>query len=398
MSKKKYLLPIFMIVAVDVLGLTIVIPLLPFYAQKFGASASQVGYLISTYAVFQLLAGPFLGSLSDRFGRRPILLISQIGTFIGFLVLARANALWVVFLARIIDGSTAGNISVAQAYLADVTEAKDRAKGFALIGISFGLGFFIGPWISGELAQYGYTYPIFAAAFLSFLSILGTFFLLPEPPTHAVMEGEAKLSVSRWSQYRTHLQNPKLRSYLFQFLCFTFAFSLFFSGFPLFAQRRLMWNGHFFGPKEVGQIYAYSGFLGILIQGGVVARVVRAFGEVNVAIFGFFMAFIGYIILGGTYTVPILVLSATVSAFGTATIRPTLTALISRNAARNEQGMMLGLTQSINSISQIAAPMVAGLMIEHGLLSHWAFLAGAITLIGLSLLIGAKKNAVKLAA
>ncbi len=173
------LLAIFLIVAVDVLGLTIMIPLLPFYAEKLGASPEQVGWLIGIYALCQLFSGPLLGRMSDHTGRKPLLLVSQAGTFVGFLITAFAPSLWILFLARAIDGCTAGNLSLAQAYISDVTEPKDRAKSFGIIGIAFGLGFLIGPAISGLLAKYDYRYPIFAAAALSATSILTTYLLLP---------------------------------------------------------------------------------------------------------------------------------------------------------------------------------------------------------------------------
>src|SRR5271169_5526267 len=174
------LLAIFLIVAVDILGLTIMIPLLPFYAEKLGASPTQVGLLIGVYAACQLVSGPLLGRLSDFTGRKPLLLVSQVGTLIGFLILAFAPSLWVVFIARVIDGATAGNLSLAQAYISDVTRPEERAKSFGVIGIAFGMGFLIGPAISGFLSTYGYQYPIFAAAALSATSILATYFLLPE--------------------------------------------------------------------------------------------------------------------------------------------------------------------------------------------------------------------------
>src|SRR5437870_10332692 len=151
------LLPIFLIVMVDVLGLTIILPLLPFYAEHFGASPALVGLLVSTYAACQLVAGPLLGQMSDRMGRRPLLLVSQMGTFVGFLILAWAQALWIVFLARIIEGLTAGNLSLAQAYISDVTRPEERAKSFGIIGVAFGIGFLIGPAISGYLSRFGYT-------------------------------------------------------------------------------------------------------------------------------------------------------------------------------------------------------------------------------------------------
>src|SRR5262245_19243568 len=164
LMKKSPLLSIFLIVLVDVLGLTIILPLLPFYAESLGATPISVGMLVSAYAICQLIAGPPLGALSDRVGRRPVLLVSQIGTFIGFLILASAQTLWVVFLARIIDGLTAGNLTVAQAYISDVATPQNRARSFGLIGISFGLGFLVGPAIAGLLARFGNQAPILAAA------------------------------------------------------------------------------------------------------------------------------------------------------------------------------------------------------------------------------------------
>ena len=165
--------------AVDVLGLTLMIPLLPFYAERMGASPSQVGWLIGIYAACQLVSGPLLGRLSDTTGRKPLLIVSQLGTCAGFIVTAFAPNLWVLFLARAIDGMTAGNLSLAQAYISDVTKPEDRARAFGLIGIAFGLGFLVGPAVSGALAGFDYRLPIFAAAALSALSVLTTWLLLP---------------------------------------------------------------------------------------------------------------------------------------------------------------------------------------------------------------------------
>ncbi len=180
--RRSPLLPIFLIVFVDILGFTMIIPLLPFYAQSMGASDFVVGLLLSSYAICQLIAGPVLGKLSDQYGRKPLLILSQIGTLIGFILLAASKTLWLVFLARIIDGITAGNLSLAQAYISDVTVPEKRAQSFGIIGIAFGVGFTIGPGISGELARFGYVAPILAACALSFTSILCTTFLLPAKP------------------------------------------------------------------------------------------------------------------------------------------------------------------------------------------------------------------------
>src|SRR3982751_4552348 len=144
---KHPLIPIFLIVLVDILGMTLIMPLLPFYAEHYGATPVVVGLLVSSYAACQLISGPVIGRMSDSIGRKPLLIVSQIGTFIGFLILAFSGSLWMIFLSRIIDGCTAGNISLAQAYIADVTKPEDRARSFGVLGIAFGLGFLVGPGV-----------------------------------------------------------------------------------------------------------------------------------------------------------------------------------------------------------------------------------------------------------
>lgn len=378
--RKSPLIPIFLIVSVDVLGLTIILPLLPFYAEKLGASPFVVGLLVSTYALCQLIAGPMLGRLSDHMGRKPLLLVSQLGTFIGFLILAYAHVLWVVFLSRIIDGATAGNLSLAQAYISDVTKPEDRAKSFALIGIAFGMGFLIGPGISGYLSQFSYQYPIFAAAALSATSILSTYLLLPSTaPTAGDASTPKKFTILDWGNYVRYFRQPELAPLLWQFFAFILAFSMFMSGFPLFAERRFVWHGRPFGPKEVGYTYAYIGMLGVILQGGLMGRIVKAMGEVRLVRTGFICAMAGMAAFAFTYGIPLLLVVAAVASAGMGVIRPTLTSLITQKAARSEQGVALGLTQSLASISSIVSPAIAGLLIDHSLLAAWALLAAGIS-------------------
>ena len=383
---KSPLIPIFLIVSVDVLGLTIILPLLPFYAEKLGASPAVVGLLVSTYAFCQLIAGPMLGRLSDHTGRKPLLLVSQVGTLIGFLILAYANVLWLVFLSRVIDGLTAGNLSLAQAYISDVTKPEERAKSFALIGIAFGMGFLIGPGISGYLSQFSYQYPIFAAAALSATSILSTYLLLPATKP-GVAEGSVpkKFTIFDWANYARYFRAPGLASLYWQFFAFTLAFSMFMSGFPLFAERRFVWHGHPFGPKEVGYTYAYIGMLGVILQGGLMGRIVKALGEVRLVRTGFFFAMAGMAVFAFTYGIPLLLVVAAVASAGMGVIRPALTSLITQKAERSEQGVALGLTQSLASISSIVSPAIAGLLIDHSLLAAWALLAAGISGVGLFL-------------
>jgi DHA1 family tetracycline resistance protein-like MFS transporter len=376
------LIPIFLIVVVDVLALTIMLPLLPFYAERLGATPTAVGALIATYALCQLVAGPALGSLSDHIGRRPVLLASQIGTFIGLLILAWAPYLWVVFLSRAIDGLTAGNLSIAQAYIADVSKPEERARSFAVIGIAFGIGFLIGPAISGFLSQFGYVYPVFAAAALSAASICATYFLLPESPPAPAADGPAgrRLSILEWSRYVRFFRNPSLGPLLWKFFIFVFSFGFFTAGFALFAERRYTWHGRPFGPKEVGYIFAYTGLVGGLIQ-GMMGRLVRRFGESRLLAAGFIASVIGYGALAFAVTVPELILVTTISVLG-GVIRPVVTSLITQRAARNEQGVVLGLTQSLASVAQIVAPLIAGALIQKGWLAAWALAMAAVALVG----------------
>src|SRR5512147_2865222 len=179
----KRLFSIILVVFIDLLGFSLILPLLPYYAETFKASQTVTGILIASYALMQLIGAPILGRLSDRFGRRPVLLLSVFGTFLGFLLLGFANALWMLFVSRIIDGLTGGNLSVAQAYISDVTDAKDRSKGLGMIGAAFGLGFIIGPVSGGLLSQWGYAVPAFAAAGLALVNLLLVYFWLPESLT-----------------------------------------------------------------------------------------------------------------------------------------------------------------------------------------------------------------------
>ena len=384
--KKSPLLPIFLIVLVDVLGLTIILPLLPFYAEHLGASASVVGLLISSYAFCQLIAGPILGRLSDQMGRKPLLIVSQMGTFVGFLILAFSNTLWLVFLSRIIDGATAGNLSLAQAYIADVTEPENRAKSFGVIGVAFGIGFLIGPATSGYLSQFGLVWPILAAAFLSACSIVCTATLLPKVEPHT-SDGESgpggkRLSVLEWRAYAQYFERPGLGNLLWQFAFFAFSFALFISGFALYAQRRYTLHGHPFGAKEVGYIFAYVGFLGLILQGGLIGRLVKWLGEKTLVWTGFGVSAVGYGLLAWTDTVGGLLAASTVNSYS-GVLRPAVTSLITQQAGKREQGVVLGLTQSITSISQIIAPVIAGALIDAHQLGAWALTTAGVAFAGM---------------
>ncbi len=385
------LIPIFLVVLVDVLGMTLILPLLPFYTERLGASPTVVGALVSVFALCQLVAGPYLGRLSDRIGRRPVLLISQLGTLIGFIVLAVSHQIWLIFLSRIIDGATAGNLTIAQAYISDVTKPENRAKSFALIGIAFGFGFMVGPGISGYLASINYVYPILAACVLSAGSILCTYFLLPRQELRHEADfeesgpGGRRLGLLDWSQYTRYFAEPGMRRLLLQWFLFAFSFSSFISVFALFAERRYFWQGHPFGVREVGYVFAFTGLLGIIMQGGLVGRMVKRWGETKVIRAGFLGSAIGYAAIGFTYRVWELMSVQVFSSVTGSGLRPALTSIITQKAGRREQGVVLGLTQSLTSIAQITAPLIAGKLIDLHLLTAWAVLCGGVSLLALFL-------------
>ncbi len=384
--KKSPLLPIFLIVAIDVLGVTIILPLLPVYSESLGASPFVIGTIVSVYGLCQFIAGPILGKASDRFGRKPILLISQLGTCAGFVLLALSRSLVLVFLARIIDGLTAGNISVAQAYISDHTEPKDRTRAFGIVGASFGLGFLIGPAMAGVLSKYGHQTPIWAAAGLSALSIFATATLLPngvKPPQGA----QRRQGFLPFKDIKEFSRDPIVARLLLQFMSFSFAFSLFVSGLALFCAARFQWKGHPFGVSEVGYVFTYSGAINLTVQLFLMKLLVKKLGDTKIVTMGFLLMAIGYGALSGVYSWPLMVLCLTFNNFGAAVLRPALTSQISQNVGREHQGAVLGVNQSLQSIAIIIAPLVSGLFIDRGYLAAWALACSGVAALGFGLAI-----------
>lgn len=385
--------PIFLIVLVDILGLTMLLPLLPFYARTFGASAEQVGALLAVYSLFSLICGPPLGSLSDRFGRKPVLLASQFGTFLGLLLMASATSLWMLFAARIIDGATAGNITVAQAYIADVSKPSERAKAFGIIGVAFGLGFMIGPAATAFVAAaLGDRTAVLVASGLSFTSFLTTLFLLPahppkpepepgEPAGPAVVRRPSPFDLRAFAEY---FRRPAIAPLLWQFLASQLSFGLFFGGFALFAEHR-------FGMSTAGVSYsfAYAGLLGIFVQGYLLHRLIGALGESRMLVIGFVSQIVSQALLAISWSVPMVYVGITALAL-TGFLRPVISSLLSRRSGTHEQGAIIGVTQSLSSISQILGPLVAGFLIGRDWLVAWGMLGAVIACVGLALQRSAK--------
>lgn len=380
--KRSPLLPIFLVVLVDVLGFTIVYPLLPFYAERFGASPLVATTLVSVYALCSLFSTPVIGRLSDQFGRRRLLLISQAGTCAGFLVLGFAGALWMVFLGRVLDGLTAGNLSTAQAYISDHTKPENRARAFGMIGIAFGVGFFFGPALAGWLGHHSLRgavgpgqsgeLPFFVAACMSLLSMVCTYTLLEpggavahRPADADAAPGGKRPPVVDLSIYFAYFRRPGLGSLYLQFFLFTFSFSAFMSGFSLFSERRFVTaEGHHWTSREVGYLLAYSGFLGIILQGGLIGRLVKRFGEARLALAGFASIVVAYIALGLIATLALLLVVTTISAFGNGVLRPVITSEITQQVGRHEQGVAIGISGSLSSLAMTIAPPIGGSLLD----------------------------------
>jgi MFS family permease len=384
------LLPIFLTVFVDVLGLTLMLPLLPLYAKHFGATDLLATTLMATYSACQLVAAPALGWVSDRVGRKPVLLVSQLGTLSGFLLIGGANGLAMLFAGRVIDGLTAGNLGIAQAYISDVTKPENRTRAFALIGIAFGIGFLIGPGVSGLLAHhYGFAAPAYAAAALSATSILFTITLLPGKEELEKIKAEhgaapAGASVpptaARTLALGRFFARPLPRRRLLQFFAFTSSFAVLTGGLALYLERKFG-----FGVRQTGYIFTVAGLVGALVQGGLIGRLVKRLGEARLALLGFITMAASYPLLGVVTSVPLLLVLVVVSSFGVAVIRPCLTTLLTKSVDRSEQGAALGTNQSLSSIAQITGQETAGFCIGHGMLIAYGLAAGVLSMIGLML-------------
>jgi DHA1 family tetracycline resistance protein-like MFS transporter len=383
--KRSPLLPIFLVVLVDVLGFTIVYPLLPFYAEHFRASPLVATTLVSVYALCSLFSTPVIGRLSDQFGRRRLLLLSQAGTCIGFIVLGFAESLTLLFLGRILDGLTAGNLSTAQAYISDHTKPENRAKAFGMIGIAFGIGFFFGPGLAGLLSDYGLHLPFRVAACLSLGSMVCTYTLLErDVPVTAEAQsvpdgpGGKRPAVFDLAIYLEYFRRPGLGSLYLQFFLFTFSFSAFMSGFALFAERQFTWTA-----KEVGYLFAYSGFLGIILQGGLIGRLVKRFGESRLALAGFVAALTAYVVLGFTAALPLLIVVSTIAAFGNGVLRPVITSELTQQVGRHEQGVVLGISGSLSSLALTLAPPTGGALLNQHWLRAWTLVPATAAGLGL---------------
>lgn len=341
------LLVIFLTIFVNLIGFGIIVPLLPFYAERFGASGLTVGLLFGVFSLCQLIASPVLGEASDRFGRRPVLLFSLAGTVISFVMLATAQSIGMLFLARIVDGLSGGNISTARAYVADVTEPQDRARAYGLIGAAFGLGFILGPALSGVLAPISYTAPIWAAAAITAAAALLAFVWLPE----TVHRAPAAAAVP-WLSMGATLRRPSVRRILTIDFVYWFAFAVFQTTFALFVARRFG-----FDAARTGYFFAAFGVLGAVVQGLLIRPLVRRLGDRPTFIMGLGCSAFGLVAATQASTVPLFALALVPLAIGIGFGHPTISSLVSRVARHDEQGRVQGAASAVESLGRAIGPV-----------------------------------------
>lgn len=358
MKWSKELFVIFIIQVTEVLGFSLILPFLPFYAQELGASAFQVGMILTLFSVFQFFSAPIMGRLSDHYGRRPLLIISQLSTALGFLVLGLANTLFLVYLARVIDGLFGSNYTIAQAYLSDISTKKNRSKFFGLSGVAFGVGFLIGPAIGGYLSSFSYGLPSFISAGLALVSVMMTYFLLPETVKNP--SKEINIKIIDFGAFKKFLFGKKTSGKLTEWFLYLMTHTLWVSMFALFAERQFG-----FGAREVGFLLAYIGLIAILLRGPLLPRLIDRFGEGKLEVFGVGMLVTSLAIAGFLPKVWMFYLDSALFSIGTGLIRPVLRGEISRRGHGHEQGALLGVADSLASISQIVAPLLGGFAIQH---------------------------------
>jgi DHA1 family tetracycline resistance protein-like MFS transporter len=346
-APRRPLLLIFLIVVVNLIGFGIIIPLLPFYAESLGASPLTIGLIFASYSLCQLLAAPLLGELSDRWGRRPVLLLSLVGTVISFAMLALAQSVPLLFAARVVDGLSGGNISTARAYIADVTPPERRARAYGLIGAGFGIGFILGPALGGLLGRFGYAAPAWAAAGLALIAAILTWLWLPETK-HAVSARRP----APWREIPRMMFRPRLGPLLAVDFLYWAAFAVYQTTFALFAARRFN-----FDVTATGQLLAALGVIGVFVQLRLIGPTVARLGERGTLALGLALGAVGLGTVAFADSVLVFYAALVPAAVGIGLAGPSLSSLLSQAVQGDEQGRLQGVASSLESLGRTVGPI-----------------------------------------
>jgi len=361
MLKDRRLLLLFAFVFVDLLGYSLILPLLPYYAETFGAGAVLVGLLTTSNALAKFIASPFIGRLSDRYGRRPLLIFSLVGTVASFLLMGAARTLGMLFASRVLDGLLGGNISLARAYISDITDEENRAQGMGLIGAAFGMGFIIGPALGGVLSRYGYNVPALFAGGLSFLNLIAVLLWLPEslPKEERERIAHSPRTAITAERLVKALSRPCVGPVLQVRLAYSLAFTLFQSNFALYAKYKLGLEA-----ATTSYVLTYVGLMSVLVQGFAIGRLTARFREKKLvfwATLGLAGALLAWGFVPNVWLLLVVLMPIALSA---GVLNTVLTSVLTKSVYQEELGGTLGLSSSLQTLSQILMPGFGGLLIS----------------------------------
>ena len=375
------LVVIFITVFIDLLGFGIIIPLLPFYAESFGASAFAIGLLGTSFSLMQFLFSPIWGRWSDRIGRKPIILVGLLGSCLSYVTMALAGSLALLFIARIVGGIAGANIPTAQAYIADVTTPENRDKGMGMVGAAFGLGFIFGPAIGGMLSRFSPETPMWFAAALCLGNFIAAWFLLPE----SRRVNASSKTLGRLEAFRHAMRQPTLLLILSLYFLVTMAFSGFEATFALFSEARFGYTA-----ASIGFLFAFIGLILSLIQGVLVGRVVKRIGERRLIPIAIFLIALSIGMIPFVWNVPTLLVALGFLAVGMGFNNPSLSSMVSKLSHEDDQGGVLGLASSIASLGRVVGPAWGGFLYDaYGMTTPYLsaaavmFLAFAVSFVGL---------------
>lgn len=379
--RKPRLATVFLVVFVDLIGFGIVIPLLPMLSEEFGASPVLVGFTVASYSIMQFLFAPIWGGISDRYGRRPIILLSLMGSTASYVIFALSQSLEMLIISRMLAGTFAGNISAITAYITDITDESNRTKGMGIIGAAFGLGFIAGPVIAGLLSPWGHAAPGFAAFCICLLNLLAALKFLPESLPPEKRAGEFHLRKILGGGWSEALASADICKLLLIVLISNTAFTLWEVAFALFVKDSPVFG---YGMREFAFLVAYVGVMVAFVQGGMIGKLSKRFGEPGLLKSGLLVFAIGVGTLPLSPGLTVLMITLGIMGLGSALIRPPTYSMISKHAAEHSKGSVLGTAQSVSSLSRIFSPILAGLLYEFGI-SVPFYAASAFLLLGLLL-------------
>ncbi|MBU2445611.1 MAG: MFS transporter [Bacteroidetes bacterium] len=379
MLKSSRMSIIFIVVLIDLIGFGIIIPILPHYSEiYFHANEFEIGVLIASFSFFQFLATPFLGRLSDRIGRKPVITSMLIVSFFAYLLYAFATDYWVALFARSVAGIGGGSISAAQAYIADVTEKRDRAKGMGLIGTAFGVGFVLGPFIGGALSVYGFLVPNLAAAGFSLLAFLLAYFILDESLQIKGEKTPKKSSLLNIEGYVTAFSRKETGALITIFFILTFSIANTYGTTPILGYRILKLS-----DAQIGYVFGVIGLVTIFVQGYLIGILTKRFSERSLLYFGISVMTIGLLLIPQSNSLLLLILFFIITVFGLAILSPVIFSLISKAASPSEQGKVLGINQSMGSLGRVLGPLWGGFAFNYFGYESPFITAGAFTFITL---------------